>query len=320
MGCLPTIRSCALLPLAALLACSPAPDLSRPDDPLAGKIYEEEVVVTGAKDVTVTFFWDRLQITVPAAAYPAGTRVTLRVVDCRKLGESPVTLGRILVGWTAIDYGPSAALQILPALTPPAVPLPVNLRLSQELTASASNDSLDPLRNPTWGYDLLWARESDAALTTLARDQLTVGSGADRSVVFTIAEPGLWTVAEWPLPPSLQGRLDRVREIADTSVFLPESIEIVGRRYTWARTDSKGCVTVETGTMSSQDRDHLVFISQDGVTTSHFLTPETQGMWLDSKHFQLQVNPGDPLVASCPAGHGYDGGAADTRVDGGPRD
>ena len=319
---LPTTISCAMLTLTGPLACTGEPNLPRPEEPLAGKIYDERAVVVGTTEVTAVLV-QNLRVTIPAAAYPAGTRVTLRIVDCQKQGDTPVVLGKIFIPDT--QFATPAAVQILPTSLSPAVPLAVRVQMPWELTVPPPG-GIDPLRTASWGFDVLHAGDSDASFTTLAQDQVATGSREDRAFAFSINEPGLWTVGQWPIPASLQGRLVLDPSSGDPStVLLPEAIELAGRSYTWARTDPHGCISIETGTLAIPDENSLVCRSAEGTTTLHALyVPDVAGQWLsiDHKRFKLQSDNRTPLVAGCPPDGGQvgDGGDADLRATGGPRD
>ncbi|HEX7597310.1 MAG TPA: hypothetical protein VF518_03785, partial [Polyangia bacterium] len=115
------------------------------------------------------------------------------------------------------------ALQLLPAKQAPAVPLHV------DLTG----------KGHPWAFSLLHARE-DASVWT------EVGSlNATPTILsFDIPEPGLWTVGQLPLPPSLQGRLSQ-----DVATSRPRLLDIVGISYARASPTSSGCYDVETGTI-----------------------------------------------------------------------
>jgi hypothetical protein len=175
----------------SLFACEPTPPVyPPPEQPVVGKIYTEtSTIATGADQLinlsyntfsTYSTYSGPIPILVPSGAYPVGTRVTIRLISYLRIyANTEIVLDRFLEGGGYFD-----ALQVLPANQAPAVPLHV------DLTGTGS----------PWAFSLLHARE-DASVWT------EVGSlnATPTTLSFDIPEPGLWTVGQLPLPPSLQG-------------------------------------------------------------------------------------------------------------------
>jgi hypothetical protein len=187
---------------AALLACEPTPRYAQVEQPTVGTILAEMSTVVTETAERIDLAGDpvtgqaRLRVLIPAGAYAVGTKVTARLVH-----ELPqrLTTCSVLSGlkeyWGPGNY---LALQILPAQMTPALPLRV------ELTAEL----------PLWGYAVLHALESSSAWTVGDAPELT-----SDGVAFAVFAPGLWTVAQLPMPPSLQGTFQRVEVRCDGRPF-----------------------------------------------------------------------------------------------------
>ena len=171
-----------------LFACDPTPNYPTPQEPVVGTVQEEKGVVVGGTSQQIGMHYigylgkDSLRITIPAGAYPVGTRVTVRIVsEFGPPGSPDETLGRLL-GWL---LSPGSALQVLPASPPPALSLRVEF---------------DNIGRNAGVMDLLHAHEGDSAWVTVAKVDCN-----GPTVAFDIGEPGLWTLARPPVPPNPKG-------------------------------------------------------------------------------------------------------------------
>jgi hypothetical protein len=210
----------------SLFACEPTPVYPTPEQPVVGEIYSEtSTIATGTKqqlNISYSNYSRPIPVVIPSGAYPAGTRVTIRLVsDLHLHADTDLVLSRLLAGSDSYFN----ALQLLPAKQAPAVPLHV------DLTGT---------RYP-WAFSLLHARE-DAAIWT---DMGNLNASAT-TLSFDITESGLWTIGQLPLPPSLQGRLSQ-----DVATSRPRLLDIVGVSYALASPTNSGCYTVETGTIQA---------------------------------------------------------------------
>jgi hypothetical protein len=208
----------------ALFACEPTPVYPTPEQPVVGEIYAEMSTIATGADQQINLLYDRysspISVFVPSGAYPAGTRVTIRLVsDLRIQVDTEIALVSFLEG-DNFD-----ALQLLPAKQAPAVPLHV------DLTG----------KGHPWAFSLLHARENASIWTDMGKLNASA-----TTLSFDITESGLWTVGQLPLPPSLQGRLSQ-----DVTTSRPRLLDIVGVSYALASPTSSGCYTVETGTIHS---------------------------------------------------------------------
>jgi hypothetical protein len=233
-----------LVIVASLLACDPSPNYPPAAEPLVGKILEEKDVHTTGAALELGLFYDpflggdHVRVVVPAAAYPAGTRVTLRgLISPQMRTTTVVVLSKFLSGGP--DYYPAGdALQVLSENQAPSVPLHIELAG----------------RYRPWAYDLLYAREDAQAWSIIGNLQV-----AGSTLSFDVTEPGLWTVGQLPLPPSLQGRL-----------ISPDLrlLDLVGTTYSLAIPTVPGCYEVETGTMTAIDASGTIYEYVDFFSSS----------------------------------------------------
>lgn len=225
----------AALALVMLPACAePQPNYSPLEQPVVGIVAAEMSVVAsgGAQRIDLAADEDthraRLIVHVPAGAYPAGTKVTARLVRELDLPvDACVVLTLLLSHWAGDDY---LALQILPQQPPPAVPLRVEYQ-----------PSIDH-----WFYQTLHAKPG-AAWTVV--DTFVQSSSP---LAFAVAEPGLWTVAQLHFPPSLQGRWQRTEVTCSNGDVIandpPVVIDLAGDSFTWARpSPGMTCYKVSSG-------------------------------------------------------------------------
>jgi hypothetical protein len=172
---------------ASLVACDPAPNYPTPQEPLVGTVQQEKGVVADGTSQEIGMLYrgyfgkDSLRITIPAGAYPVGTRVTVRIVSAFGPPGRPDQTLRRPPGW---PVSPGSALQVLPASPPPALSLRVEFDME-------GNEGV---------MDLLHAHEGDSAWVTVAEVDCN-----GPTVDFDIGEPGLWTLAQPPVPPTTKG-------------------------------------------------------------------------------------------------------------------
>jgi hypothetical protein len=134
-------------------------------------LEERSAIVTGS-DRQIGLAYDEnapgqhlIRVSLPAGAYPAGTRVTIRKVTNL---AAPNAMSMFVYGRSNF-----VALQVLPVAQTPALPLHV------ELTGHGSP-----------GVYVLWhARESDMEWTVTGELEATA-----TTMSFAIGEPGLWAV------------------------------------------------------------------------------------------------------------------------------
>jgi hypothetical protein len=131
---------------------------------------------------------DGLHISFPPGSYPVGTHVTIRLLT--QLGLAADT-DLVFTGFVA-PFGSFDAIQILPASLDPAVPIHV--------------EALGRLY--PWVFDILHAREHDSAWSAVNSVQ---ADGVAFTLAFDMNESGLWALGQLPLPPSLQGHLQRTQ-------------------------------------------------------------------------------------------------------------
>jgi hypothetical protein len=174
--------------------CDPEPNFGTPEGPFVGIIQTEtNVTATGASQ-TIGFFPNELleqgfdlRISIQPGAYAPGTRVTVRLVVGLDLdADADIAFNQIVgLGFEA--------LQILPANVPPVTPLRIDVA-----------GSLQP-----WPFEVLHAREGDTKWTAVGTLPPPDASAPFPGMSFDVDQPGLWTLGQRPLPPSIQGHLDR---------------------------------------------------------------------------------------------------------------
>jgi hypothetical protein len=317
----------ATILITGLTACEPTPDFPDAETPLVGVILaEKSVVISGGQQQLGFLFaesWQQYLITVtaPAGAYPVGTRLTIRVLgSLATYTDTSLALNRFV----GVGGGGYQALQVLPARLAPAVPLHVDL-------IGAGHP---------WSFDLLHASEGDLVWTAV--DSL---NATPPFLSFDIPGPGLWTLGQLPLPPWLQGRLQRTElDCNDKATAAPPRFLDVSRAlYTWASPGVSGCYLAESGVIeSTRGEDCVEFISATGYTREacYVVDPSETGVtwtWDGSargeqcalvggaereRYVLLPLGPQPPPLplavdAGCPAeanGSGPDGGT-DGRQD-----
>jgi len=180
-------RGVALVLLAvAVTACDPAPAYGPQVPPYVGVTYAEDSVVAtgGAQDLGI-FYSDDFQqyqvaLSLPAGAYASGARVTLRLVAGLAFASGDdVPLGQFLGLARSITGQGQTAVQVLPATPPPAAPLTLRL-LGYDGTS----------------YDVLHAKECDAAWQVVGTVRAVPLGGTRSSLSLQITDPGLWTVGQ----------------------------------------------------------------------------------------------------------------------------
>src|SRR3569623_1467086 len=95
-------------------ACDPAPRYDSPQSPYVGVTYAEGSIVTTGDTQAISILSDRLgdngvTLSLPAGAYPPGTRVTLRWVSDLGLTGSDVDQLDQFGSWNSRDYSDVAA-------------------------------------------------------------------------------------------------------------------------------------------------------------------------------------------------------------------
>jgi hypothetical protein len=158
--------------VVALAACEPTPKYPVPEQPVVGEILGEQSGVVAADGQSVVIDAGLARLSVPAGAYPAGTRVTLRLVgNMRMQPEADSSL------WGYPQY-PVQAAQILPAQPPPAQALEVVFHGGEQSVYFA----------------VFHATEGDSAWTGTGMVVLNTGAG----LPFAASAPGLWTAGPAP--------------------------------------------------------------------------------------------------------------------------
>jgi hypothetical protein len=139
-----------------------------------GQILEEQsaVVTAGSQPIVLQALLARLS--VPAGAYPAGTRVTLRLVNNLPM---PADTSSSYFGYPQSEY-PIQAVQVLPAQPSPAKPLQL------VLLGGVQSES----------YTVFHAREGESTWTNTGM----VLENAVEGLSVAISEPGLWTAGDSP--------------------------------------------------------------------------------------------------------------------------
>lgn len=155
--------------LAALfLACEPTPNYPAPEQPIVGEILEEQSAVVTRNGQPIVLQTVAATLSVPAGAYPASTRVTLRLVNDLPM---PIDTSSSYFGYPQQYL--VQAVQVLPAQPSPAEPL--------QLVLFGGTQSLS--------YTVFHAREGESTWTSTG--MVLQDTGAGLSVA--ISEPGLWT-------------------------------------------------------------------------------------------------------------------------------
>ena len=151
------------------LACEPTPNYPIPEQPNVGEILEEQSAVVTAAGQPIVLQTGAATLSVPVGAYPASTRVTLRLVNNLPM---PADSRSSFFGYPQSE-SPIQAVQILPAQPSPAKPL--------QLVLFGGEESLY--------YAVFHAREGQSTWTNTG--MVLPDTGAGLSVA--ISEPGLWT-------------------------------------------------------------------------------------------------------------------------------
>jgi len=150
------------------LACEPTPNYPVPEQPMVGEILEEQSAVVTADNQPIVLQAVVARLSVPAGAYPASTRVTLRLVNDLPM---PVDTSSSYFGYPQ-QYRVQA-VQVLPAQPSPAKPL--------QLVLFGGEESLY--------YTVFHAREGQSIWTNTGMVLRDTGAGLS----VAISEPGLWT-------------------------------------------------------------------------------------------------------------------------------
>ena len=159
----PTVRFGSTALVVALVACDPVPSYPVPEQPVVGLILDEQSRLVTADGQPIALHFTDADVTVPAGAYPVGTRVTLRLLGSlpmeREAGESFLT-------------PPIEALQLLPARPAPATALQVVLHYGPQ----------------AGDFAIFHAVEGDAAWTRTG----VVVPATSAGLPFSTSAPGLW--------------------------------------------------------------------------------------------------------------------------------
>jgi len=256
----------------SLFACEPTPVYPAPEQPVVGDIYAETSTTATGADQRVNLRYDNysdpIKILVPSGAYPAGTRVTIRLVGGLRIhADTDLVLDHFLARYSGYYFD---ALQVLPANQAPAVPLHVGV------TGTGY----------PWAFSLLHARE-DASVWTEVRSL----DATPTTLSFDIPEPGLWTVGQLPLPPSLQGTLSQ-----DTAIGRPWRFDLVGNSYVLANPNASGCYDIETGTLHALSSAMVELTSSGGdqADLDYKLDPSGTGI-------AFYLRSGECPTVRCPA-------------------
>jgi len=167
--------------------CDPAPGYGPQAAPYVGVTYaEDSVVATGVAQSLKLFFSEdfaqyQIVLSLPEGAYPPGTTVTMRVVvdDQLTVPNGDVVALDSFLGRPSQHQGSPLAVQVLPAMPPPATPLMLGL-LGYDGTS----------------YDVLHASECDAAWQVVTAGQAVAVDDRRRSFSIAITAPGLWTLGQ----------------------------------------------------------------------------------------------------------------------------
>jgi hypothetical protein len=163
----------------ALAACEPSPSYPPAEQPLVGRIVEEQSKIVDASwrqfQLDSIQGWGNIHIDLPEGAYPVGTLVTVRLVtDLKMQSDTPLALdGLVYYRRAAFE-----AIQLLPSDRAPAVAMSVGI----------DGDGR------TGPYELLHAREGDLAWTLVGTIQKTTPI----TLVFDIDASGLWSLGQMP--------------------------------------------------------------------------------------------------------------------------
>lgn len=161
---IPTLRFGSAALVVALVACDPVPSYPVPEQPVVGMIFNEQSGVVTADGQAIVLHTTQADLTVPAGAYPVGTRVTLRLVGDLRL--QPEAGASFLTS-------PIQAVQILPAQPAPGRDLSVVLHYGPD----------------SGSFAIFHAVEGDAAWTNTGVVVPATGAGLPISA----SAPGLWT-------------------------------------------------------------------------------------------------------------------------------
>jgi hypothetical protein len=88
----------------SLFACEPTPVYPPPEQPVVGRIYAETSPTATGADQLINFHYNNclgpLPVLIPSGAYPAGARVTIRLVsDLHMHANTEIVLDRFLEGF-----------------------------------------------------------------------------------------------------------------------------------------------------------------------------------------------------------------------------
>ena len=229
--------------VASLGACDPSPHYETPEAPLVGLVQNEVSLTASGSGQAIDLFYEpylgeyRFRLAIPAGAYPAGTRVTLRLVaHLPQQADTDYALASFVY---SAGYR-FQALQLLPAARDPAVPLQLELLRS-----------LNSWTRP-WEFEVLFAREADARFAVV--ETLAASADDPPALSFAIDRSGLWTLGQLPLPPTSQGRWQRVGlSCGGVPVAAPpaQSLDFVRNAYRLTTAIDAGCDELETGTISA---------------------------------------------------------------------
>lgn len=159
-----------------LVACEPTPTYPVPEQPIVGEILEEQSALVPANGQPIVLQAVVARLSVPAGAYPAGTRVTLRLVNY--LPTLPVGTNTSFFGYPDFSRSPVEAVQVLPAQPSPAKPLQL------VLLGGVQSES----------YTVFHAREGASTWTNTGMVLPNTAEGLS----VAISEPGLWTAGDPP--------------------------------------------------------------------------------------------------------------------------
>jgi hypothetical protein len=152
-----------------IVACEPTPTYPVPEQPIVGEILEEQSALVTANGQPIVLRAYAASLSIPTGAYPAGTRVTLRLVNSLPM---PADTSSSYFGYPQSEC-PVQAVQVLPAQPSPAQPL--------QLVLFGGVQSLS--------YTIFHAREGELTWTNTGLVLLNTSAGMS----VAISEPGLWT-------------------------------------------------------------------------------------------------------------------------------